>query len=462
MTSLARLRGADFRYERWRWQVFAATWLAYFGFYLTRKSFSVAKVILVKPTGMHWSKADLAWVDAAFLITYAAGNFFWGALGDRFGTRRVVLTGMLASIVVAVLMGASSTVVLFGALFAIQGICQSSGWGPLAKNIGEFFSQRERGRVMGFWCISYAAGGLAGSALAGVVAQAYGWRYAFWIPAAALLVVWVLFFVFQRNRPEDVGLPPIEQYHGEQEAVVAVGEPSAAPPAIREGSWAVIGAVLRNPMVLLLALVYLLLKPTRYLVIFWAPLYINERLGSGAAESGILGSMFDLASPIAVLLGGYVSDKVFHSKRMPISVIALLASAVLMFFFSYLPSTRLALGLGFFGIGFLLNIPDSLVSGTAAIDFGTKKGASTASGFINGCGSVGAIVGGTVPGWMQQLVGKGHDPWQAIFIGLSAGLAIAAALLIPKWNVLPPTSRTDETPTGTQAPIAAQTAGGRP
>ena len=31
-------------YERWRWQIFAITWLAYAGFYLTRKSFSVAKI----------------------------------------------------------------------------------------------------------------------------------------------------------------------------------------------------------------------------------------------------------------------------------------------------------------------------------------------------------------------------------------------------------------------------------
>ena len=35
-------------YERWRWQVFSITWLAYFGFYLTRKAFWVAKVEIVK------------------------------------------------------------------------------------------------------------------------------------------------------------------------------------------------------------------------------------------------------------------------------------------------------------------------------------------------------------------------------------------------------------------------------
>jgi OPA family glycerol-3-phosphate transporter-like MFS transporter len=444
-TSGLRLIGSNRKYERWRWQVFSITWLAYLGFYLTRKSFSVAKVELVKPTVMGWSKADLAWVDAAFLITYAAGNFLCGVLGDRFGTRKVILTGMLASIVTAILMGASSTVILFGILFAIQGLCQSTGWAPLAKNIGEFFSQRERGRVMGFWCTSYAIGGLLGSALAGFMAQSYGWRYAFWAPAAALFGVWLLFLLFQRNRPEDVGLPPIEEYHEEPDAVVVAEE---TPAEEREGSWTLIRAVLKSRMVLLLALVYFLVKTPRYMFLFWSPVYVHERLGSGAAASGILGSMYDIASPIAVLLGGYCSDRLFHSKRIPMSVIGLAGTVILMLFFSHLPATPLALGLGIFGIGCLLNIPDSLVSGTAAIDFGTKKGASTASGLINGSGSMGAIIGGTAPGWIEKLVGHGHDTWHIIFLGLSAALALAAVLLLPKWNALPPTApekRTQET-----------------
>ena len=37
------------RFERWRWQIFGVTWLAYAGFYLTRKAFSVAKNELKKP-----------------------------------------------------------------------------------------------------------------------------------------------------------------------------------------------------------------------------------------------------------------------------------------------------------------------------------------------------------------------------------------------------------------------------
>ena len=427
------LIGNDPRYERWRWQVFFITWLAYGGFYLTRKSFAVAKVSLSKGSSA-WSMADMTLVDTAYLSAYAVGQFIWGVSGDKFGTRKVILLGMMASIITAAVMGAVSGVWIMAVLLCIQGLCQSAGWAPLAKNVGEFFSQGERGRVMGLWCTNYAFGGFVASALAGAAADQWGWRFAFWVPAGGLFIVWVLFYFMQVNRPEDVGLPPIEDYHGEPRAVIEPGDLPADEP---EGSWRVVAEVCSSGMVWLLGAVYFLLKPTRYLVLLWSPLYVNQRLGTGAATSGILGSMFDLAGPISVLLGGYLSDKVFRTKRMPLSVISLIAVAVLMFFFNRLPDTRLGLGLGFFAVGFLLYIPDSLVSGTAAIDFGTKRGASTAAGLINGCGSIGAVAGNLLPWWMERTLGKGVYIWNHVFIALAISLLLAGLLLLPQWNALP-------------------------
>src|SRR3989441_1968707 len=212
--------GRNPTYERWRWQIFSITWLAYAGFYLTRKSFSVAKNELKKPEIMGLTRGDMSWIDGANSIAYALGQFLFGTLGDKLGTRAIILIGMLASVIAAVAMGCSSTVVLMGTLFAVQGLCQASGWAPLSKNVGEFFSQRERGSIMGFWCTNYALGGFIASILAGKSAEKFGWRYAFLVPAGVLFVIWVLFILFQRNRPEDVGLPAIEQYHGEPETVI--------------------------------------------------------------------------------------------------------------------------------------------------------------------------------------------------------------------------------------------------
>jgi OPA family sugar phosphate sensor protein UhpC-like MFS transporter len=81
------------------------------------------------------------------------------------------------------------------------------------------------------------------------------------------------------------------------------------------------------------------------------------------------------------------------------------------------------------------------VAGAASIDFGTKKGASTASGLVNGFGSVGQIFGVTLPGWAGKLLGQGHDIWNPIFLWLGVALGLAGLLLLPQWNRMPATVR---------------------
>jgi len=74
--------------------------------------------------------------------------------------------------------------------------------------------------------------------------------------------------------------------------------------------------------------------------------------------------------------------------------------------------------------GFLVFIPDSLISGTAAIDFGTKKGASTANGVINGMGSIGQMLGVMLPGSVEIDSRQRAKHLAAIFVGLGISLAV--------------------------------------
>ena len=414
----------DRSYRRWRWQIFIITWLAYAGFYLTRKSFAVAKIGIQKDPSLGWSDPQLAWIDSAYLTAYALGQFLFGMAGDRMGTRLIVGAGLLLSVIAGFAMGASTWIVLFGAFFLVQGLCQASGWGPLTKNMSTFFSRRERGSVMGLWSTNYSLGAFIASVIVGYAGKWYGWRYAFFVPAALLLVIWILFLVLQRNKPEDVGLASIEAHHGELPDVIAPGE----------SSWAVIGRVITNPMVILLAFVYLLVKPARYAILLWGPKYMHARLGSDMAESGVLSALFELAGPLSALTCGVISDKIFNTRRMPVCVIGLLLLGVVLFCFNYLPPTRWMLGGSFFLIGLLLFGPDSLITGTAAVDFGTKRGASTASGVINGMGSIGAILGGTIPGFFNERWG-----WKGVFGVLGAMCFVGGLMLLPKWNAVPTT-----------------------
>jgi sugar phosphate permease len=45
--------------------------------------------------------------------------------------------------------------------------------------------------------------------------------------------VFVLSYLLLRNRPEDLGLPPVEEYHGEPESLI---DPDEKSHPVREGS----------------------------------------------------------------------------------------------------------------------------------------------------------------------------------------------------------------------------------
>ncbi|TKJ37533.1 MAG: MFS transporter [Planctomycetes bacterium B3_Pla] len=442
------------KYEYWRWRVFSVTWLAYAGFYLTRKSFAVAKIGLRDDPSVGMTDTQMGYIDAAYMIAYALGNFIWGVLGDRVGTRRVVLLGMLGSIITGFAMGVSRLVLLFGVLMFVQGLCQSTGWAPLSKNIANWFAQKERGVIMGWWSTNYAIGGAIAAPFAGICGEYLAplmqritgssdagplsylwqdWRFAFFGPAVALLLIWLAFLFLQKNRPADVELPPIEAYHGEIQTVLVQG--ARAEDEI-EGSWETILNVLKNRNVLFLSLLYSLLKPTRYLILFWGPMYINERLGTGMALSGALSVLFEITGALAILVAGYASDKLFQSRRMPYSAVCLFLLSVTLFVFDPIVSSSrsaLALGLLLCALGFLLYGPEALISATAPLDFGTKKGASTASGLVNALGSLTTVMIVLGAAWIKE-----RWSWNVLFSILACATLAATLLLLPKWNIVPP------------------------
>lgn len=412
--------------QRWRVQIFVITWLAYAAFYFTRKAFSVAKLGIAEDPGFMLDKAAMANLDALYLVAYAIGQFAWGVFADRYGTRVVVLGGLLVSALAALAMGTFATVPIFAGCMVIQGLAQSTGWSGLCKNIGCFFATRERGRVLGYWSTCYAFGGLVATPFAGWWAYqvSHDWRMAFISSAGVVLLVAVLFFLLQRNRPQDVGLPPIE----------AEAKSAAQTGASRENYWAALRKVLTNRTVLVLGIAYFLLKPARYAILMWGPVIIYERMPSiGKVASAIVPSAFEVAGLVGPILIGVISDKLFGARRMPACVISLMALTLwLLLFVPTMQGGNIYLVVGLlFMMGVTLYGPDSMISGAAAIDFGTSESAGTATGFVNGCGSIGAILGGLLPGYFDTIT---------VFFVFTGTALIASLLLVPFWNSRPAAS----------------------
>jgi MFS transporter, OPA family, glycerol-3-phosphate transporter len=433
--------GESNRLERYRWPVFGVTWLTYVSYYFTRQSFSVAKVVFAdstQNTGVQLSRQEFGQIESWYQAAYACGQFVWGPLGDRLGARRVLICGMLLSIAAAIGGGFSRSLFAFALLAAIQGLAQSTGWATLVKTMGAWFGLGERGRVMGWWCTNYTVGAAVAGPFAAWMMTIFGstaapyWPAAYWGPAAVVTLVLGLVLVFHKDRPEEVGLPPVDPSPpDERRETLATSDV--------ESPWTVIRQVLAMPAVWVLAASYLAIKLARYAVTSWGVLFVQERLGTSVEASAITSAALPIGGVLGVMASGYASDHLFRCRRAPPAILSLLLCVAVLAVGRFLPAataTPLAMWTFFFVMGFFLYAPDALISASSAIDNGSHRGAATAAGVINGVGSLGAVVGVYLPG-----VTTTEGDWSMMFNIFIGGLLLSALVLLPLWNHRPGATR---------------------
>jgi sugar phosphate permease len=412
-------------HRSWRVKVFVATWLSYFGFYFCRTPFSATKADIGKEAG--WKATTLGDIGAVYLIAYAIGQFLASSMGPKLGPRVNVLIGMATSVAVSLLMGVSLNAPLLMGLVFVNGLAQATGWSGNVGTMATWFHKHERGRVMGLWSTNFSVGALASQyAMAGVLAFAAAnggtWRWCFYLGALVLAAVWVQFYFLQRNAPEDVGLPAID------DPVTPVDE-SRLPEPPEAGFLGMPRSAWVN--ILLVGGFYFFIKLVRYAVWGWAPYFLVNHYHLSSSRSNLYATMFTLVGIPGIYLTGYVSDKYFGARRAGISTVMLVGLIVstgllAIFFDSGVVVYTILLG----AIGFTLFGPDALLSGAGAIDIGGRRSATRATGIIAGFGALGPIVQELVIGRLYDAKGGDLTPVFLLMCGSAVMSTLFAAALV--------------------------------
>jgi len=411
------------RFARQRGIALGVSWLSYATYYLGRKSFSALKKPLEHELGI--ATGALGAIDTAFLAAYTVGQFASGVLGDRWGARRLVGYGMLVSALACVGFGLSGGALAFGAWFFVNGLAQSTGWPGNNRVVAEWTTRENRGTVMGFWSTCYQVGGIAATMLAGQLAVRFGWRYAMFVPAAIMAVVGLLVLAA-------LPAPPSVELAVASKPAVEVG---AVP---SEAGWRPQLAVLRNRVLWSFGASYFFIKLVRYALLFWLPYYLATAHGYATDKAANVSVAFDAGAAVGVIVMGRLADRARLSPAALSALFILLLVPVLAaprFF-------RLEPGLGeivlLAVVGALLVGPESLLSGAAAQNLGGPGAAATATGFVNGLGSFGALLQGLVIPPLAARFG-----WTALFPVLAV-LAFGAVLALLPALRRPPSSASGE------------------
>ncbi len=406
----------------WRVRIFFTTWLAYVGFYFCRTPFSATKAEIGKEA--HWGATTLGDIGAVYLFAYAVGQFLASQMGTKLGPRKNVLIGMTVSIAATLAMGISLDAHMMMGLVAVNGLAQATGWSGNVGTMASWFHKHERGRVMGLWSTNFTVGSIASQyAMAGVLslAAAWGgnWRWCFYAGALFLVIVWVQFFFLQRNRPEDVGMLPID------DPVTPVDE-SITPEPVGSGPMGLSRDAWIN--LLLVGGFYFFVKLIRYAVWGWAAYFLVQNYKLSSSESNLAATAFGVVGLPGVYVTGWLSDRYFGARRAGVSTIMMVgmmaATGMLILFGDGGVVVFIAL---LAAVGFTLFGPDALLTGAGAIDIGGRRAATFAAAFISGLGSLGPIVQELVIGRLYDSKGGNLTP---VFVLLFASAAVATLFCV--------------------------------
>lgn len=431
----------DRGYRRWRNQVFIVLWITYGAFYLCRVNFSIAIPGIIKETG--WSRAELGAIGTALFWSYAVGQFIHGQFAERFSSKHYLFVVMLLSALMNVLMGSVAALGLFmmGVVWALNGFFQAGGWANCIKTLSQWFPPKARGKRMGFYGACYQFGNVMAWLLAGALIAQYGWRSSFYVPAIIFSAIAFLPLLFLKNRPEDATVPPLEVYerYGEfSHLTVDQIKSKIQPKPEREehaGFRFTLKQTVGNPRVWAVSWSIFFIDIIRYGFLLWAPTYLFEVQQASIDKTAYRVAAIPAFGIAGAIFSGWISDRFFQSRRAPISAILMAALGFLAIFFYYgVPKEDWLLNfivLGF--IGFCLLGAQVILMGAAPMDFGTRKAAGSAAGFIDFFGYIGAGMTGVVSGLLCDKFGWGAAFWFWIIAGF-----LSSAICFGLWKYSPP------------------------
>ena len=415
-------------YHRYSWVVLSSVLLAYFSLMFQRNDISTVLPSLI--AAYHWTPETAGWVNSAWVWSYSVMQIPFGYVSERWlGTRATVTLGTAMMALGAVLFGFWMPSVVLGIVCRLTiGAGAAAILVPSNSMFARWFSSKRRGLQsavlqtggsLAVVCASVVMPALVAGSI--ILVGLPTVQSAYLVVGVPMVAVVPAVFYFTRNRPEDIGLPPIDE--GERETLKTnSGDEEMS-----------VGATLRSsrqPYALTLVYVGFLGGAG---IMSWVTVYFVDVYHLGAPTAALLLALVSVVPWLfGVPLSGVLGDRIGHGRLMILSLLASLVVisvlAVLVAFYGPMPLPYTVALLFLFTCctsGYVNAWP-------LTTDFFTPRVAGTVAGMMNTGGNVASALVAVVPGYF--IVEESPRSFVSVF-GLAALLLVVALLsstLLPR------------------------------
>lgn len=128
---------------------------------------------------MGGSVVALSWVTNAFMLTFGCSLMIAGALADRFGRKRVFISGLAVLTLSSLTMLMVRDIISFDLIRALQGVAAAAALAGGTASLAQVFDGKERAKAFSLLGTAFGIGLAFGPLLAGFLVQHFGWHSIF-------------------------------------------------------------------------------------------------------------------------------------------------------------------------------------------------------------------------------------------------------------------------------------------
>ncbi len=412
------------KFKKYAWLMLLSFGFTYLFFYNGRQNINLVMPLLKQE--FESNLGTIGVVTSSLFWCYAFGQLVSGRLGSYFGYKKLMVFGVASSAILNVAISFQRSLAVIAVLWGLNGFCQAMVWSNGVGVINKWWPKEKRGFASG---LATAFSGVAQAVTyltvnwCLILNPEWTWRAGFRFPIVPMVLILIVFILFFKEKPEDIGLKPFEEADAALDASDAAMEAEIA----KKGFFYPYKLLFSEPKVLIFCLISAIAGVGRYGLLTWIPTYFTEELGLTLKDDMFTYIVLPLGQACAMFVFPFLTDKLFKGKRELMLVLASVVAFVGMICFplfkTQLPATIMLFVVGVF----------SMVTGVIwaiAGDLGGRALSSTVVGVLDWAVYMGAAIQASAFGFVQEKFG-----WGAIFVTIGCLYIIMLALTLTARNM---------------------------